>query len=219
MGIGIKKYHSDMRCSICGIRAASTRDHVPPKKIFPKPRPNDLVTVPACQECNMGVSGFDEKFRAYLSLQVGLDTADATRLWTQHAVKTFRHNNRLRREILGKSQRVDMVTKAGIIIGEGYRLLWDSAAHDTVVERCIRGLYFHHFGSILGKSVKVRVYWFRELTKEMMELSSEWNMNSMGENIFVYRFVKAVDQPNTSVWLFQFYGRHWAGGYTTPQIA
>lgn len=93
----------------------------------------------------MGVSGFDEKFRVYLSLHVGLDTPDATRLWTQHAVKTFRHNNRLRREILGKSQRVDMVTKAGIIIGERYRFEWDSAAHDTTVDRTIRGLYFHHF--------------------------------------------------------------------------
>jgi hypothetical protein len=131
----------------------------------------------------MGVSGFDEKFRVYLSLHVGLDTADATRLWTQHAVKTFSHNDRLRWEILGKSQRVDMVTEAGIIIGEGYRLQWDSAAHDTVVERCIRGLYFHHFGSILGKSVRVRVHWYRKLTKDMIELSSEWNMNSMGGDI------------------------------------
>lgn len=219
MGIGIKKYHADLRCSICEIRAATTRDHVPPKNIFPRPQPNDLVTVPACAECNMGVSGVDEKFLAYLSLQVGLDTADASRLWTQHAVKTVRHNDRLRREILGKSQRVDMVTKAGIIIGEGYRLQGDDAVYDTTLDRTIRGLYFHHFGDILGESVRVQVHWHRELTKEMIELSSEWNMNSMGSDIFVYRFARAVDQPRASVWLLQFYGRHWAGGHTIPQIA
>lgn len=219
MGTGLKGYHSDMRCSICGVRAATTRDHVPPKNIFPRPRPNDLVTVPACQECNMGVSGVDEKFRAYLSLHVGLDTPDATRLWTQHAVRTFRHNNSLRREILGKSQRVDMVTKAGIIIGEGYRLQWDSAVHDTTVDRTIRGLYFHHFGDILGEKVRVQVRWHQNLTQEMIELSSEWSMNSMGSDIFVYRFSRAVDQPLASVWLLQFYGRHWASGNTIPQIA
>jgi len=216
IGIGNEKYHSDMRCSICGIRAATTHDHVPPKSIFPRPRLNDLVTVPACQECNMGASGFDEKFRVYLSLHVGLDTPDATRLWTQHAVKTFRHNNRLRREILGKSQRVDMVTKAGIIIGEGYRFEWDSAAHDTTVDRTIRGLYFHHFGDSLGEKVRVQVHWHQNLTKEIIELSSEWSMNSMGNDIFVYRFSRAVDQPLASIWLLQFYGRHWASGSTFP---
>ena len=63
------------------------------------------------------------------------------------------------------------------------------------------------------------MHWYRELTNEMVELSSDWSMNSMGADIFVYKFARAVDQPLASVWLFQFYGRHWAGGHTTPQIA
>ena len=120
---------------------------------------------------------------------------------------------------LGNLSESIMVTKAGIIRGEGCRLQWDSAVHDTTSDQIIHGLHFHHFGSILGKSVKVRVRWYRELTKDMIELSSEWNMNSMGGDIFVYKYARAVDQPLSSAWSFQFYGRHWADGHTTPQIA
>jgi hypothetical protein len=50
-------------CAICGKSEAVTRDHIPPKGIFPKPLPQDLITVPACKNCNGGDSSLDEKFK------------------------------------------------------------------------------------------------------------------------------------------------------------
>lgn len=40
-------------CCYCGVRKATTKDHIPPKSIFNKPRPCDLITVPYCFECNI----------------------------------------------------------------------------------------------------------------------------------------------------------------------
>jgi hypothetical protein len=62
-------------CALCGARPATTRtrDHVPPKALFPSPRPK-LITVPACDICNESASEAEEKFRVYLSVKSGIDT-------------------------------------------------------------------------------------------------------------------------------------------------
>lgn len=203
-------------CVICGRSVATTGDHIPPKSIFPKPRPNDLIRVPACGTCNMGASGLDEKFRVYLSLQVGVDSHEAHELWKNHVVRTARHNDKLRNEIVARTEPVYLTTQAGVIFDKAYRVLWDSQAHDKTIERLIRGLYFHHFREILGDRIAMKVQWFRKLTADMDQMSQEWNSNSIGGNIFLYRFARAKDEPLTSIWIFQFYRKHWAGGYTLP---
>lgn len=45
-----------------------TRDHVPPDGLFPKPKPNDLITVPCCRQCNNDCSDFDEQLRIVASM-------------------------------------------------------------------------------------------------------------------------------------------------------
>jgi len=52
-------------------------DHVPPRGLFPSPRPNDLVTVPCCFPCNNRHSGFDERLRICASMP--FDRNDAGR--------------------------------------------------------------------------------------------------------------------------------------------
>jgi len=84
------------------------------------------------------------------------------------------------------------------------------------VEKTIRGLYYHHFRDILGARVKVDIYWFRSLSKELAEMSHVWFANRVGQGDFIYRFGRAEDSPLDSVWIFEFYGAHWAAGYTSP---
>jgi hypothetical protein len=69
-------------CYLCGrsIRAyalnagerpppdALSEDHVPPKGLFPSPRPDNLVKIPCCFECNNQHSGFDERLRMVASM-------------------------------------------------------------------------------------------------------------------------------------------------------
>jgi hypothetical protein len=55
-------------CVFCGATGDVTDDHVPPKPIFAKPRPSDLITVPGCEECDHGWSLDDEYFRTALCL-------------------------------------------------------------------------------------------------------------------------------------------------------
>jgi hypothetical protein len=55
-------------CALCGIRPATTRGHVPARQLWDPPRPNDLITVPACGPCNTGTQQDDDYFRAALAL-------------------------------------------------------------------------------------------------------------------------------------------------------
>jgi hypothetical protein len=50
-------------CCICGKSGVKvTADHVPPKTIFLKPRPENTITVKACNKCNNGASDHDQNF-------------------------------------------------------------------------------------------------------------------------------------------------------------
>jgi len=203
-------------CAICGKEPATTLDHIPPKGIFPAPRPNDSITVPACFRCNNRGSKLDEPFRVYLSLHIGTETPESERLWKKHALRTLRHNRKMRNQLLGSMRLAELRTPGGIILGKRPVGRWNSKAHDETIERMIRGLYFHHFGEVLGDKVLVRVQWLRAMNNRLLEVSEEWQSSSVGADAFIYRYGKAEDAPLHSVWLFQFYKRHWASGYTTP---
>src|ERR1700687_4752362 len=49
-------------CIYCG-RSAEDYDHVPPKCLFQRPSPSDLLTVPSRRVCNRKFSFDDEFFR------------------------------------------------------------------------------------------------------------------------------------------------------------
>ncbi len=55
-------------CVYCPSTENLTVEHAPPKLIFPEPRPSDLITVPACADCNHQGSKDAEYFRLCLCL-------------------------------------------------------------------------------------------------------------------------------------------------------
>lgn len=54
------------QCAYCGHRKPSTRDHVVPRCLFPRPLPVKIITVPACDECNGRKSRHDDFLRDLL---------------------------------------------------------------------------------------------------------------------------------------------------------
>lgn len=200
-------------CAICGIEKATTRDHIPPKGIFVKPRPSNLITVPACVKCNNHSSDLDERFLAYLGVHVSIDEGEGQRLFTEQVMKTLKHNKKLHREIFNKVKPVEYITTERVTLSKGHISEWDKEPHMRIMERTIRGLYYHHFNKILGSDYIVNTHFFDYLTTELQETSKSWATNSIGN--VVYKYVMAEKNGETiSAWLFQFYGAHWAGGQT-----
>jgi len=78
-------------CYECGIslnKDTLTREHVPPKCLFPKSDKISLITVPSCIEHNGGKSGDDENFLQIISLQI-LANEKGKNIATNKAVKSI----------------------------------------------------------------------------------------------------------------------------------
>lgn len=198
-------------CALCGKRSATTREHVPPRAIFSKPRPSDLITVPACFECNNDSSKTDERFKVHLGMHTWRD---------EQVLRTLDHNASLRRDVSSRIKLTKVFNSRNEILGEASLCLWDSEAHSTTIEKCIKGLYFHHYGEILCSSAKIKTHFFHSLTAELMNISESWANNCIANGDFVYKFTSASNEnTHMSVWLFQFFGSHWAGGQTRVDLA
>lgn len=193
-------------CAICGVRPATTKDHVPPKNLFPKPRPQDLVTVPACICCNNGSSVEDEDFRTYLSLQIGKQTDLMGKLWLQSR-KSLERRTQMRMAFLESIKSLGSTYQpkaAGRIAFE-----IPERVYVTVFERVVRGLYYHHFDEILGKEVAVSVAPLTGIDDISFQSIENWPTYSIGGNAFVYKVSRASDSPKSTAWVLQLYESHW----------
>ena len=129
------------RCAFCGKSPAKTRDHIPPRGIFPRPRP-DLITVPACLRCNRDTSKIEEAFRVYLSLRVGVNNDATSNLWNNEAMRTLRHNPSLRKRIVRAMRPISVRSPAGIILADRIGGLWPPESHVSVIEKIKSSNYF-----------------------------------------------------------------------------
>jgi hypothetical protein len=204
-------------CVYCGGSSAPTRDHVPPKAIFPRPHPNDLVTVPSCQACNTGISQQDEEFAYFLSLYVGAATLDTKTFFSQRAVGTARHNRRLREHVRSTAQPIYFTTAAGVIFDRGVKIPWRSQAHQPILHRIIRGLYYHAYGEVLPPTHPVEAKFATRLPDPGVQLP--WSTGQLAGGRFRYAYCRAPEDRRQSLWLFEFYARLWAIGSTLEEHA
>lgn len=199
-------------CAFCG-DPATTKDHVPPKNIFLKPRPSDLITVDACGKCNQGASGDDDKFRTFISLSVGAGSPKTLALWQKGAFPSVIHNKRELFRIARSMERAPVHSKGGIYLGTATQATFEAGPHDRTIEKITRGLYCHEFSERLPKECPVEVVmvnsrdptWGPSIrpTLQLMQIRSVG-----GSDVFEYAFARAPEQPQSSLWLFRFYAGH-----------
>jgi hypothetical protein len=142
-------------CIYCG-RAADDSDHVPPQKLFPRPRSADLITVPSCRSCNGGAKKDDEYFIWAITCSanaVGREADAAREQRFQQPVP--RHRRTMVDRLRARTALVDVVTPAGLELGgaPGYRLEVERV--HRVLARIVRGLYFHETGTPVSSEMVV----------------------------------------------------------------
>jgi hypothetical protein len=196
-----------------------THDHVPPRVLFPKPRPNDLITVPACLECNRASSKDDEYFRLKICMSAQVkDNPDAR--WGRDEV--FRSLERpqaggLRASFLADTYKVDLVTPAGLYVGRTFTYDVDLQRLFRVAARTVKGLFFHETGRMLGAHYGVRVHSddtlrdapradLQELAQTITLPLAKKQAKAIARGAFAYRFHICEEDPNVSVWALTFYG-------------
>lgn len=214
-------------CTYCGA-PATTKDHVPPKELFAKPRPT-LVTVPSCESCNAGASLDDEYFRLAVAVRHDISHPDAFSV--QQAV--FRSLTRpeargLLTSFLSTLQEVEIQTPGGLYLGRGGSYEIDPPRLCKVAERTALGLFYRDFGRRLADGYHATTYlpsafepsaretYSRLLGPMVGTLLKREPPRFVGRGVLSYWRAITADDSDVSLWLLLFYERVAFVTMTTP---
>jgi hypothetical protein len=215
-------------CVYCGRRRRLTRDHIPPKNLFPKPLPVDLITVPSCTECNNEAAKDDEYFRMVVVMREDAGRhLEAQRAWGT----VFRSLQRpeavgLKTSLLRSLRPVSLRSPSGLYLGykPGYTVDLDRL--NRVATRIVKGLFFHERGYRLPDTHRAFGLVDPRLIPDEQGVKSTATVlaalqtqqaRTVGNGVFSYKFLFTEDESDSSVWLMSFYENLFAIGVTLPQ--
>jgi len=139
---------------MCG-KPATTKDHIPPEAIFPNPKPTDLITVPACKQCNEGASLDDEYFRMVLAT-ANSERPSASKIINQRIIKRARKRPALLQNLMREAIKVDVYSEGGIFLKQWPAFRYERARVQKTVNKIVRGLFWLEQGYIMGNNYKVK---------------------------------------------------------------
>jgi len=216
-------------CVYCQKRVATSRDHIPPKNLFPKPRPSNLITVPACDECNLETSMDDEYFRMVTVMRDDAHNhPDAKKGWK----KAYRSLQRsIKRghasKILETFKQVEMYTQGGIYLGNRIAFTIDYPRVEIILKKILKGLIYWSKKVSLPLNYRTNVFvlegfqedfWNKPELTRYIEIALTQHPTVLGEDIFSYRYKYSDDDKFASVWLFEFYKHYPVIGFASPDI-
>jgi hypothetical protein len=221
--------HIKPSCVYCGNNPGTTRDHVPPKGLFAKPRPH-LVTVPCCDECRKGQSLDDEYFVRMISMKNGtvdnLSSISARSSALRSLVKPDKA--RFTGSLLNNIREVAAFTPSGIFLGTHLSYDVDLARLCRVIERTTCGLYSHEFGARMPKGHRCRTYavdGFGAAAPEVLDQIKKIRSHAMagerrdlGEGVFTYWFRRIDGPEGATAWDFRVFENVAFFAFTGPSV-
>ncbi len=129
-------------CAYCGEERKLTRDHVPPKVLLAEPFPPNLITVPACDDCNQGFKADDEYTAVVAAMDLRAQNHPSGRTrWQSLARGLNKPGSEAFRAAIARQQ------ETGRILGPnglplGGRIKSDKARMDATGRHIVRGLYY-----------------------------------------------------------------------------
>jgi hypothetical protein len=217
-------------CVHCGVREATTSDHIPPKGLYAPPRPYDLLTVPSCETCNHGASNDDEYMRTVLTLKQGAGDHPDAKTQAKASIRSLRRNRiaGFGRAFLKTVKPVTMTTPAGLVLGKALSYDVDFRRLERVVTRIVTGLYWRHEGIRVGPGYSVGAFFEdglgdldakvrRELSSQIVAVLLATPLHSTPRDVVHYRYQVALGDAPISAWLLEFYGDVRCLAFVTPQ--
>ena len=182
----------DKKCYWCGSQAVSV-DHVPSKNLFERPYPNNLITVPACEKHNRCFSDDEEWFRNHI---IGMSfSKQGIRMWADKGKRSVQRNLKMGNEM--RSNLID--------IGDDLTAIkFDSDRANRVIEKIVRGLYFHHFKKRLSEKINL-VIGLNPIDNLINKYKNYSQFFNIQDDSFCYRFMNAVEDTDFSMWWLRFH--------------
>ena len=200
------------KCVYCGSTKNITSDHIPPKCLFARPRPQDLITVPSCLSCNSTASKDDENLRNVLAASREAGEHPDARKVAEKAVRSLQRPEAqgLRRSFLDSTDFFFFVNELGVIEPGGSYYV-NHERLERVGSRIIKGLFWHHNNHRLPSDCEVAVYvdkGLQHIDKRQLQLFYQVMREqpfSAGKRAFKYWYKPIPEDKSTGIWVLQFY--------------
>lgn len=200
-------------CAFCGLEKPITRDHIPPRNLFPKPRSSQLITVPCCEDCRIGWSDDDEYFRLHAISSRSARCASAQKIVHKIEASIGKPAKAgYRRMIQSSICEVPVYSKGGIYLGQSSALRVDDKRVRRVMRRIIKGLFYHERGTCLPSTHEVKGYVCEaEFPDPLLKLLETINyagfypIRKIQDDVFEYTFQSLEEDVNSTIWIGWFY--------------
>jgi hypothetical protein len=201
-------------CVYCGQTENLTKDHIPPKNLFAKPRPNNLITVPSCYSCNKGFQLDDDYF--WMIMHTRMETgghAELNKTKAKFITSLNRKESaRYKRAILNSLFSTELVTKSGLYVGRATAFRVKGKRLNRVASRIVKGLFYHEKGFRLPDDCEALAFADPltmnddpEVINRMVSFMLTKPEKVIGDNVFSYRYYFHEEEEYTSAWLMVFY--------------
>ena len=152
-----KKRRGSRLCYICGKAGADSRDHVPPRGIFPKLPRGNLITVPAHKACNEAFSEDDEALRNVI-IAASWRSEAGRQAWDEQVLPSFAKNPKARQGLLDRLVPVwvkDPQTSAFVRMNG---IAVEDSLYERQMIRITRGLFYNYFSTPLPQDWAIQVH-------------------------------------------------------------
>lgn len=207
-------------CAYCGEVRPATRDHVIPKCLFERPLPQNMLTVPACDECNGRKSLHDDFLRDLLTSDVaGSESPVAQRIFNDKVVRSSQKGKSLFAKVADRSMLQVPIEIDGRHEWVNFGTFGDDRAAE-MFSFLIRGLFHVVTKSILPVECEIRVRrLFHDGVEEMVSFFNDYSARQVidvGPGVFSCAHNWSESNTAASVWFLEFYGRVHFGAVTKP---
>jgi hypothetical protein len=212
-------------CAYCR-EPSTSKDHIPPNCVVGGKK---LITVPCCEECRKSQSKDDEYLRLLLVARLDLAEHPEIDTITEPAIRSLEYPEAkgLKKTVLDSIFEVDTFSPKGIYLGRLPAFKAKSAQVNRVIQRIVKGLFYHEFGVPLAAShntaawIDSSIPWervlptaLRDRLQVLRDVIDVAPVTIVRPNVFEYRVVRGKLDPFSSVWLLVFYGKVRVIGFT-----
>lgn len=218
-------------CAYCGVIGIVTKDHVPPKGIFPKPRPVNLITVPACPKCHAQTSKDDEYFRNTLNIREDLSCHPGVLAVQPTVLRSFSNPNKsgMLAEFLKSIRLMAETSPVGNMTKTKFGFEADMVRIRRVVQRILLGLFYHHRAHRIPAGYDALIFneeslksWpaahFNYVNETLLQPLLATKPEVRGNGVFRYRFAFHPQDPDSTFWILDFYEQARFVGHTLPPV-
>jgi len=210
-GYSTRRKKRSKLCYLCGKPNTDTKDHVPPRGIFPAKPKGQLLTVPAHRDCNEKYAEDDELFRNLIIAGSGR-TAEGEHAWNEQVVPSWKENRGAKRRL---QERMVIIwvrdPKSGLFIPRK-ALGGDVPVFEREIDRCTRGLYYRKFNKPYPPSQEIKMDKLQppeisipDLNRGAARDGVKLDWIHVEPNIFAYSFQVSPENMNAIIAFFIFF--------------